>query len=92
MRCWKWVVSRITVALTALIADDPQPSWAREIPQRSSTEVCYSFRSEAREVLNSEPPRVHHAARWHRGVAAGCASAFLPCDGSLHSRDALKPQ
>jgi hypothetical protein len=45
-------------------ANDPQPTKAGfEIPQRSSTEVCYSFSFEAREVLGSETPRVHHAAR-----------------------------
>ena len=48
-----------------------------EIPQRSSTEVCYSFRLEAREVLGSEKARVHDAARRRDGrlAARGAGAA-----------------
>src|SRR5262249_51220547 len=48
-----------------------------EIPQRSSTEVCYSFRLEAREVLGSETARVHDAARRRDGrlAARGAGAA-----------------
>src|SRR5262245_66405310 len=49
------------------------------IPQRSSTEVCYSFRLEAREVLGSATARFHHAARRRGSVAAlGAGAAGRP--------------
>src|SRR5262245_44010640 len=41
---------------------------AQQSPCR--TKACYSFWSEAREVLGSETARVHHAARRRGGVAA----------------------
>ena len=51
-----------------------------EIPQRGRTEVCYPFRSKHGEVLGSETPRVHDAARRCGGnvAARGAGAAADP--------------
>ena len=60
-----------------LDAIDPLRSWAgsksRSAAVPCRAEVCYSFRSEAREASGGETPRVHHAARRRGRVADGGA-------------------
>jgi hypothetical protein len=47
----------------------------RKVLQRSSLRGVLSFSSEAREVLGSEMPRVHHAAR----RSGGRVILFIGC-------------
>jgi len=48
--------------------ETPQPTYTK-LKSRSAAVLCYPL-SGAREVLGSEPARVHHAARRRGGAAA----------------------